>query len=75
MSNQSTESGFHKRVYSGHLDNYLRKLRSAENADDLQKVMQTVRLAAERNMIEPSQVEFLQKEYEHLNQSLRSDTA
>lgn len=75
MSNQSTESGFHKRVYSGHLGNFLRKLRSAENTEDLGKVIQTVRLASERKMIEPSQVEFLQKEYEHLIQALRSDKA
>jgi hypothetical protein len=75
MSDQSTESGFQKRVYTGHLGNFMRKLKSVETADDLERVMQTIRLASEKGMIEPSQLQVLSGEYDLQRNALIAGTS
>ncbi len=64
MSNHSGDSGFQRRVHSGHLGNFLRKLQAAETPEDLDKILATAKMAFERKMIESSQYRLVVAEYQ-----------
>ena len=52
MHNDVKDPGFYARVHQGHVDNFKRKIKSAERESDLQVVVRSIDAAAERQMID-----------------------
>ena len=52
MNDDVKEPGFYARVHQGHVDNFKRKIKSAERESELQIVVRTIDAAAERKMID-----------------------
>ena len=71
MANQTNDSGFHQRVHRGHFENFLRKLATAENQEQLGRVISSIEVAVARNMIVASDhqslTEVIQRRRNELN--------
>jgi hypothetical protein len=52
MNNDASDSGFYARVHQGHVENFKRKITSAERESDLQGVARSIDAAAEKKMID-----------------------
>jgi len=57
---EERDPGFSARVHQGHVDNFLRKVESAETREALQRLTETIGIAVERQFItDASRVELL----------------
>ena len=59
MSQPSNDSEFSARVHRDHFDNFTRRLRDAENSEDVQKVLKSIEIAVTRMMIDQSELKQL----------------
>ena len=64
-------SGIHLRVRRGHIENFRRKLVSAESREQLERVISTVEVAVARNMIEANDSESLTELIQRRRQDLK----
>lgn len=70
MNTEESDFGFSTRVHQGHIDNFLRKVNSAESSETLQRLIEVIDFAFQRNMIDQSGHDMLKSAIDHQFASL-----
>ena len=70
MMTDARDTGFQNRVHQGHLENFRRKIDSAENKPELESVLSTIEAAATRQMISTSDLDELRNSVFNRRQAL-----